>query len=153
MSSEPQVAGKESVIVIDAEGSVLGRLATYVARMLKEGYKVYVVNVEKAVISGDKNRVIEGYKVWLKIKTLRNPERSPKRPRNPVAIFKYAVRGMLPKDFTKGRARLKNLKVYVGIPKELEGRDMVRLVSASSSKLKGEFITVAEVAKALGWRP
>ncbi len=153
MSSESQVAGKEGIIIIDATGSILGRLATYVAKMLKEGYKVYVVNVEKAVISGEKNRVIEGYKVWLKIKTLRNPERSPKRPRNPIAIFKYAVRGMLPKDFTKGRLKLKNLKVYIGVPKELEGKTMVKLVPASSSKLKGKFITVAEVAKALGWKP
>jgi len=78
MSAEDAEVGKE--IIIDAEGAILGRLASKVAQLLKEGYKVYVVNAEKAVVSGEKQRVIEGYKIWLSLRTLRNPEKSsPKR--------------------------------------------------------------------------
>lgn len=136
-------------IIIDAEGAILGRLASKIAQLLKEGYEVYVVNAEKAVVSGEKQRVIEGYKIWLSLRTLRNPEKSsPKRPRNPVSIVKYTVRGMLPKSFSKGRTRLSKLRVFVGVPKELEGKEVVKLATRRSRKV----VTVAEIATALGWR-
>ncbi len=148
MSSRNKQTGGDTII-IDAEGAVLGRLASKVAQLLKEGHRVYVVNVEKAVVSGDKRRVIEGYKIWLSIKTLRNPEKSsPRRPRNPVSIFRYTVRGMLPKTFSSGRMRLSMLKAYVGVPKEFEGREMFR---APAPKVK-KVVSVAEIAEALGWR-
>ncbi len=140
-------------VVIDAEGAVLGRLATYVAKLLQEGYRVYVVNIEKAILSGEKKRVIEGYKVWLRIRTLRNPQRhSPKRPRSPVSIFKKAVKGMLPKNFLKGREALTRLKAYVGVPRELSGKTFIKISDADASKLGREYITLAEVAKAMGWK-
>ncbi|MEM4033111.1 MAG: uL13 family ribosomal protein, partial [Sulfolobales archaeon] len=85
----------DKVLVVDAEGAILGRLATTVAKSLLDGYKVYVVNAEKAVVSGNPQMVIESYRIWLEIKTLRNPYKwSPKRPRNPIAIVKKAVKGM-----------------------------------------------------------
>jgi len=140
-------------LVIDAENAILGRLCTYIAKALQEGFIVYVVNAEKAVVSGEKKRVIKGYKVWLKIKTLRNPQkRSPKRPRSPVSLIKRTVKGMLPKNFKKGFDALSNLKVYVGFPEELKGREVIKLSSVSSSRLKGDYITVGEIAKALGWK-
>lgn len=74
MSAKDAEVRKE--IIIDAEGAILGRLASKVAQFLKEGYEVYVVNAEKAVVSGEKQRVIEGYKIWLSLRTLRNPEKS-----------------------------------------------------------------------------
>lgn len=147
MSSQDVEARRE--IIIDAEGAILGRLASKIAQLLKEGYEVYVVNAEKAVVSGEKQRVIEGYKIWLSLRTLRNPEKSsPRRPRNPVSIVKYTVRGMLPKSFNKGRVNLSKLRVFVGVPKELEGKEMVRLATRRSRKV----VTVAEIATALGWR-
>jgi len=140
-------------IIIDAEGAVLGRLATHVAKALQEGFKVYVVNIEKSVLSGKKNMVIEGYRVWLRIKTLRNPQkRSPKRPRSPEALFKRAVKGMLPKNFLKGREALTNLKVYVGVPKELRGKEFIKVPDADASRLGREYVTLAEVARAMGWK-
>lgn len=139
----------ENIVIIDAEGAILGRLASSIAQLLKEGYRVYVVNAEKAVVSGDKRRVIEGYKIWLSIRTLRNPDKSsPRRPRNPVSIVKYTVRGMLPKTFNKGRARLSELKVFVGVPKELDGKQMIKIPSPGVKRV----VSVAEIAKALGWR-
>lgn len=147
MSSQDTEARRE--IIIDAEGAILGRLASKIVQFLKEGYEVYVVNAEKAVVSGEKQRVIEGYKIWLSLRTLRNPEKSsPKRPRNPISIIKYTVRGMLPKSFSKGRAKLSKLKVFVGVPKELESKEKVKLVTRKSRRV----VTVAEIATALGWR-
>jgi len=44
-------------IVVDATGQVMGRLASIIAKLLLLGYKVHVVNVEKAVLSGDPHMV------------------------------------------------------------------------------------------------
>ncbi|MEM2006517.1 MAG: 50S ribosomal protein L13 [Sulfolobales archaeon] len=142
-------------ILIDAEGLILGRLASVVAKFLKYGYRVYVVNAEKAVVSGDPHTIKESYAKWFEIKTLRNPSKwSPHRPRNPVSIVKYAVRGMLPKDPFKKITLLKKLRVYVGYPEEVKKMELVaiEIPEARASKLKHEYITVGEVAKYLGWR-
>ncbi|MEM1910881.1 MAG: 50S ribosomal protein L13 [Sulfolobales archaeon] len=142
-------------IVIDAEGLILGRLASVVAKFLKYGYRVYIVNAEKAVISGDPHTVKESYALWFEIKTLRNPSKwSPHRPRNPVSIVKYAVRGMLPKNPFKKITLLKKLKVYVGYPEEVKKMNLtaIEVPEARASKLKHEYVTVGEVAKYLGWR-
>ncbi|MEM0361502.1 MAG: 50S ribosomal protein L13 [Sulfolobales archaeon] len=141
------------VLVIDAEGAILGRLATTVSKALLSGYKVFVVNSEKAVVSGKPQMVIDSYRVWLKIKSLRNPYKwSPKRPRTPIAIVKKAVKGMLPKDNWRGISSLKNLKVYIGYPEELKKYEAIKLVDASYTKLSRGFITVGEIAKMLGWK-
>ncbi|RLG78854.1 MAG: 50S ribosomal protein L13 [Thermoprotei archaeon] len=150
MSEAPKL---KRTIIVDAEGAVVGRLCTQIAKALQEGFKVYVVNAEKAVVSGEKKMVIEGYRVWLRIKTLRNPQkRSPRRPRSPQTIIKKTVKGMLPKNFLKGKEALRNLKVYVGVPKEFQGKEMVKLSSADASRLGRDYITLGEVAKALGWK-
>jgi len=144
---------EEKVLYIDASNQVLGRLASIVAKKLLEGYRVIVVNVEKAVISGEKTRVIEGYKVLLKVKTHYNPEKSGiRRPRNPINIFKRAVRGMLPMSQEKGRDAFKRLKVYIGVPSSLSNNTFIQFPEASASRLKNRFVYVEEVAKALGWK-
>jgi len=147
-------AGKVGrVLIVDAEGAILGRLASYIAKALQEGFKVYVVNAEKAVVSGDPRMVVESYKIWFQLKTLRNPARSsPKRPRSPISIIKRAVKGMLPKDNWKGFMAYKNLKVFIGVPSDLAGKKFIKLRNVSSEKLTIKYITVGEIAKAMGWR-
>ncbi|MCS7108311.1 MAG: 50S ribosomal protein L13 [Sulfolobales archaeon] len=141
------------VVVFDAEGAILGRLATAISKALLSGYNVVVVNSEKAVVSGNPHMVIDSYRVWFEIKTLRNPYKwSPKRPRSPVAIVKRAVKGMLPKDNWRGVMLLKNLKVYVGYPEELKKYEAVRVIDAEASRLNRGFITVGEIARMLGWK-
>ncbi len=144
----------DRTIVVDAEGAVLGRLASYVAKLLQEGFKVHVVNAEKAVVSGNPLMVIESYKIWLKIKTLKNPyKHSPKRPRSPINIVKRAVKGMLPKENWKGMVAYRNLKVHIGFPEELKGKPIIKIADADYKKrLKGKYLTVAEIAKAMGWK-
>ena len=140
-------------VIIDAEGAILGRLASKVAKLLQEGFRVYVVNADKAVISGDRLMVIKSYHIWLEIKTLRNPQKSsPKRPRSPEAIIKRAVKGMLPKDNWKGIEALRRLKVFVGVPKEFKNKEFIHIADADVSRLKGNYITVAEIAKSMGWK-
>jgi len=76
---------EEKILYVDASNQVLGRLASTVAKKLLEGYKVIIVNSEKAVLSGERNRVIEGYKNILKAKThatRRNPGLRDRDPRS-----------------------------------------------------------------------
>ena len=111
--------------VVDAEGLVLGRLTTRLARILmgKEkpvytpfldtGDHVIVVNADKVVLTGNKEeekvyRRHSGYPGALKERTARMVRKD--RPEDMIAI---AVRGMLPKT-RLGRKMIKKLKVYRG---------------------------------------
>ncbi len=111
--------------LVDAEGQVLGRLATRIATMLmgkhKPGYTpfldcgdhVVVVNAEKIVLTGNKmNDKIyyrhTGYPGGIKEARARRVMRE-----HPTRILESAVRGMVPK--TKlGRQMLTKLRVYAG---------------------------------------
>ncbi len=111
--------------VIDAEGQVLGRVATTVAQLIRGkgkptftphmdgGDYVIVVNAEKIVVTGKKEtdkfyHRHSGYPGGLKSTSLRDM-----RAKHPARILEAAVRGMLPKN-RLGRAMLKKLKVYAG---------------------------------------
>lgn len=111
--------------VVDADGMVLGRLASEVARVLRGKHKpiyaphvdtgdfVIVVNAEKVVLTSgkaDKKFVYRhsGYPGGLT--SQRYSEFFEKKPEEAV---RRAVRGMPPKN-TLGRAMLKKLKVYAG---------------------------------------
>ena len=111
--------------VVDADGLVLGRLATEVARVLRGKHKpmfaphvdtgdhVIVVNAAKIVMTADKaSKKIayrhSGYPGGLKTQTYQEILDT-----KPEEAIRRAVRGMLPKT-TLGRQMLKKLKVYAG---------------------------------------
>lgn len=143
---------ENKTLYIDASGQILGRLASIVAKKLLEGYRIYVFNVEKAVVSGEKNRVIDGYKLILKVKSHVNPEKGPKRPRSPVSIFKRAVRGMLPYDKPKGKEAYRRLRAYIGLPPDFSNVNLTRFQEADLSRLRGRYVTLEDISRALGWR-
>lgn len=147
------MSSQEKIIYIDATDQIVGRLASVVAKKLLEGYKVIIVNAAKAVLSGEKNRVIEGYKLLLKVKTHYNPEKSGiRRPRTPANILKRAIRGMLPIDKPKGREAYRRLRVYTWVPKGLKNVEFVKIPEASVERLKGRYVYLEEVARAMGWK-
>ncbi|MEQ1870028.1 MAG: 50S ribosomal protein L13 [Vicinamibacterales bacterium] len=111
--------------VIDAEGQVLGRLATVAARLLQGKHKatytpfidvgdfVIVVNAAKVKLTGRKEeqkiyRQHSGYEGGL-----RETRVSIVRERHPHRIVEDAVHGMLPKT-KMGEAMYRKLKVYAG---------------------------------------
>jgi large subunit ribosomal protein L13 len=111
--------------VVDAEGMVLGRLATEVARVLRGKHKptftphldtgdhVVIVNADKVVLSAGKaerKNVYRhsGYPGGLKTETYANLMR-----RKPEEAVRQTIRGMLPKT-RLGRQQLTKLKVYAG---------------------------------------
>ena len=111
--------------VVDAEGMVLGRLCTEIARVLRGKHKpmfaphidtgdhVIVINAEKIVMTrgkADREMVYRysGYPGGLKSETYANL-----LGRKPADAIKLSVRGMLPHG-PLGRQQIKKLKVYAG---------------------------------------
>lgn len=111
--------------LVDADGMVLGRLATEVAKILRgknkaqytpffdSGDFVIIVNADKVKLTGNKElqKIYyrhSGYMGGIKETTyLRMKATHPER------IITHAVRGMLPKN-KLNRKILKKLKVYAG---------------------------------------
>lgn len=112
-------------VLVDAEGQVLGRLASVVASLLRGKHKtnftphvdcgdnVIVINAGKVVLSGEK---------WLEKEYVRHTgypggqkfiTASDMLKKNPVFLVEHAVKGMLPKN-RLGRALFRNMHVYSG---------------------------------------
>ena len=103
--------------LINAEGLVVGRLASNVAKQILNGEEVIIVNAEKALISGSRKAILTEYQGRRK---LTHARKGPHYPRMPDRILKRTVRGMIPYQTPRGRTAYKNLKVYIGVPKEFE---------------------------------
>jgi len=140
-------------IVIDATNNILGRLGARVAKLLLEGYKVVILNAEKAVISGSRKFIFQKYKRRSEIKTRTNPRKGPFFYRRPDLFVKRIIRGMLPFSQQRGRQAFKRLRVYIGEPREFEGIDKVYYSDLNAEvRLRGKFVQVEEISKFLGWK-
>jgi len=133
------------VKIIDAEGAILGRMCTNVAKRLLDGEEIAIVNAEKAIITGKKSAIKERYKKKRDVGTYR---KGPFFPRMPDRLVKRSVRGMIPYQTPHGRAAFRNLKCYIGVPKEFDGQQFERIDDAEKQPV--EFITVNELSKMLG---
>ena len=115
-----------------------------IAKRLLEGYRVHVVNVEKARISGNRRSFMREYVKFLDIKSVRNPKHTPKHPGNPATYVRSVVKGMLPMDKKKGRNAFRRLRVYIGNPGNLSGQP-VRFEEADATRLGGRSFTLSEL--------
>jgi large subunit ribosomal protein L13 len=111
--------------VVDAQGKVLGRLATRVAQVVRGKEKTYftphldagdfvvIVNAAKVRITGRKPADSKFYRHSGYIGHLKEESLARLMARRPEAVVLHAVRGMLPKN-RLGRRLLKKVKVYAG---------------------------------------
>lgn len=137
--------------IINAEGLILGRLASKIAKMLLEGEEVVIINAEKAIITGNREFIFEKYKQRTELRTRTNPRKGPFYPKRSDEIVRRTIRGMLPWKTDRGRKAFKRLKVYAGVPKEFEEKEFETIVEAHMSRIKTpKYVTVREVAKFLG---
>ena len=140
----------EDETIIDANGLILGRMASIVAKRLLNGEKIIIVNAEKAVISGKRRSVIEEAKDFLKIGY---PSMGPYHPRRPDEIVRRTVRGMLPRKKPKGQQAYKRLRVYIGFPEEMMGREIETIPEVDVTRLRCPYIKVSDIAQSIGWNP
>ena len=114
---------KRKWFVIDADGIVLGRMASKIAGILRGKHKVeytphvdtgdfvVVINAGKVKLTGSKDadKMYYHHTGWQG--HLKEATAARVRERHPERIVQVAVKGMLPRG-TLGRAMLKKLKVY-----------------------------------------
>lgn len=118
-------------VVVDLTMQRLGRAASKIAKMLLKGVNVTVVNVEKAIITGKKEAILERYKFLISRRALVSPKRGTVwYPKRPERIFWYTVYRMLPRHNKRWKETLRRLKIYVGVPKELEGAEKIMIEDA-----------------------
>ena len=144
-------------IVIDAEGHILGRMASFVAKQLLLGKRVAIVNAGGAVISGNPKTILEKYLKRRSIEGKPKPTKGPVWPRTPDRIVWKAIRGMLPMKKPKGRQALRRLRVYIGVPRELRKVEPIKLgpeyrVENLKPKKSRRYVTVEWLSRMLGWR-
>ncbi len=113
-------------VVVDAEGKVLGRLASEIAKVIRGKYKpgytpnvdcgdnVIVVNSDKVKLTGKKwtDKVYISHTGYPGGQKRQTPKEVMTR-KSSTILVERAVRGMLPKS-RLGRAIYKNLYVYEG---------------------------------------
>jgi len=135
--------------VIDAKGLILGRLASTVAKQLLSGDdEIHIVNAEKAVISGSRATTLKDYR---ETRERGATEFGPYFPKRPDRILKRTVRGMLPYKRTRGRDAMSRLKVYVGVPYELKGAELITIEEADMRRLSSsKYIELGEVSQKMG---
>ncbi len=124
-SQKPAEVEKKWVL-IDAEGLVVGRLASLVAKRLRgkhkatftphvdDGDNVIIINADKAVFTGKKYSDKKyywhtGYPGGIKERTARQIFEG----RFPERVLEKAVERMIPRG-PLGRRQMKNLRVYAG---------------------------------------
>jgi large subunit ribosomal protein L13 len=136
------------VTLVNAEGLIVGRLCSKIAKRLLNGEEVIILNAEKAVFSGKRKSKVAEAHLFLEVGA---PERGPFHYRRPDRFLRKTVRGMLPFKQPKGKNAYKRLKVFMGIPRELAGQQMITFTEASSANLRGPHFTLLEMAKEIGW--
>ena len=142
----------QTLIVVDATKCIAGRMCSHVSKLLLEGNRVAVVNAEKAMLSGNRYKTIDLYKEYLTINSVTNPIHGPFHPRRPDTIISKMVRGMIPKRKADGITAFKRLRVYIGVPDDMKKATMKSFDDSKITKPESYYISIAEVAKQIGWR-
>ncbi len=144
-SQKPAEVEKKWVL-IDAEGLVVGRLASLVAKRLRgkhkatftphvdDGDNVIIINADKAVFTGKKYSDKKyywhtGYPGGIKERTARQIFEG----RFPERVLEKAVERMIPRG-PLGRRQMKNLRVYAGTehPHEAQQPETIDVGSLNS---------------------
>ncbi|HEV2138718.1 MAG TPA: 50S ribosomal protein L13 [Nitrososphaerales archaeon] len=141
----------ESTVYVDASNQIAGRLSSKVAKLIISGKRVVVVNAEKALISGSRTSVVTEWTKKLELSSRVNPIYGPIHPRRPDNILRRMVRGMVPRKKPKGALAMKRLRVYVGVPSEVNGSKMTKFEDTAASRPIPVYVTMADLSKSLGW--
>jgi large subunit ribosomal protein L13 len=133
---------------VNAEGLIVGRMCSKVAKRLLNGEEVIILNAEKAVFSGKKKSKVAEAHLFLEVGA---PMRGPFHYRRPDRFLRKTVRGMVPYKQPKGKTAYKRLKVFMGIPIEYKDQKLITFEEANSANLKGPHFTLGELATEIGW--
>ncbi len=143
-------------MIVDAEGLVLGRVCSFVAKQALLGENVIVINAEKAMLSGDKEMILHKELQWLEVRNIGSPLKGPNHEKRPDKYVRRAIRGMVPWHKYRGREAFARIMVYMGVPaeeiKKMHGVDVKteKIERLESQRKQVSGMTVAELCKAIG---
>lgn len=130
-------------VYYNAEGAILGRIGSVVCKELLKGKEVFVINCEKAIISGDRQEVIGTISWWKNLGA--RSQKGPLASRSPERLMKRMIRGMLPWDRTRGRDAYERLKCYIGNGDLTQ--EEVKLAKNIEVKTPIKYIQLGELSK------
>ena len=143
VSKQEQVIDLSKPIVVDGTNLIAGRVCSNVAKLLRRGNRVSIVNCEKIMISGKKASIIGEYEDFLKIHSIIHPQHGPFHPRRPDTIIKRMIRGMLPKEKP-------SKKTDLAVPKEVKGFEKIQFENSKITRLPSRYTTMAELSRYIG---
>lgn len=132
--------------IIDADGLVLGRMCSVVAKSLLNGDEIVIVNAEKALISGNRDSMMAEYGRSRNQGKIR---KGPFYPRMPDRMLRRTVSRMMHHRKPRGKAAMARLKVFIGVPEEYRETEMETIELARKADL-AKYQTLGEVSRALG---
>ena len=130
-------------MIIDAENSIIGRVATAVAKKALMGEEVHVVNCEKAIISGDAQKIAEKIR---ERRRLGQPNQGPYIQTQPFRYVRRVIRGMLPYSKPRGREAFSRVKCYESVPDMFKEEKLEKIKNTGHEKLPTtKYITIAKL--------
>jgi large subunit ribosomal protein L13 len=118
--------------IINAHDMIVGRVATFAAKLLLSGEEVAIVNCKDAIVTGEKVAVAKWYDRKVKQGV---PSKGPFYPKRSDMLVKRIIRGMLPYKQARGQDAFKRLRCYVTTPEGLMDKEMIVPEGASYQKL------------------
>jgi large subunit ribosomal protein L13 len=139
------------MVIVDATGHVVGRLASVLAKRLLNGEEVVVVNAEKAIITGRKSVVFQEYRARHQRGSTASRMRGigPNYPRRPDMILRRTISRMMPYQQPRGRTVLKRLRVYLSVPQDYKEKPMETIADAKRPP-QGPYVSLGEISRLLG---
>ncbi len=135
-------------MIVDGTDMIFGRLASQIAKKLMRGEEVHLINAEKLVIVGNPQQIRQRYLTKRGLRNKGTPERSPVWSKVPHLLVKRMIRGMLPRESSRGKDALKRLRVYSVNPEKLEGA--AKMEGADYDGVS-KHVTIHELCKSIGY--
>ena len=119
-------------LVIDASGSILGRVASYAAKQALLGKTVTIVNCKHVLITGKRSTAIKEYNISRRRGG--SSLKGPFFPKSPERIMKRTVRGMLNYQQQRGLDAFKRIMCYDEVPQEFANASKIKLLRESTAR-------------------
>jgi large subunit ribosomal protein L13 len=136
--------------IIDGTDLILGRAGTRIAKRAILGEKIDVVNCEKLVISGKRDKVLAQFRHE---RARGIPAKGPFIPRMPHMFVKRSLRGMFPYKKPRGREAFERVKFHIGVPESMKDKKFETIEEANKKNLHTlNKVTVYQICQNLGWK-
>ena len=150
VKQKEQIIDNSKPTVVDGTNLIAGRVCSNVAKLLRSGNRIFIINCDKIMMSGKKSSIIKEYEDFLKINSIIHPRHGPKHPRRQDRIIKRMVRGMLPKEKPSKKTDLARLRTYIGVPKEVKGLKKIQFEKSQITKSPSNYTSMAEISRYIG---